>query len=188
MTIFVGGIHAVGKTHLCRQLPEDVGLTHVKASELIRTELGAANWGTEKVVSDVSGNQRALIAAVDKLTRRGEKILLDGHFVLTNEDDIFENIEAEVFQGLRVHGILLLTASLSVIVRRRWERDRLLVSHSSVQNLADAELRQAEFVATTLGVPMRVIDSPTTIQFIEAIRLLAKSPERPESASINALL
>lgn len=86
MNIFVAGVHGVGKTYLASRLPSTLGLIHTSASKLIKEERAMPSWGVDKRVSDVDANQIALAAAVKRHNDAGVQLLLDGHFVLLNNN------------------------------------------------------------------------------------------------------
>ncbi|MFP3243097.1 MAG: AAA family ATPase [Paraburkholderia sp.] len=93
---FVAGIHAVGKSYLCGRAAAS-GWVHSSASTLIKQELGGANWTGAKLVDDPDRNQKALIAAVQRINADGQRLLLDGHFVLRDASDKFVFLGADVF-------------------------------------------------------------------------------------------
>ena len=64
MIVFVGGIHGVGKTYLGEPVAKTLGVRHATASQLIREERGLQSWGSDKRVSDINDNQRALVSAM----------------------------------------------------------------------------------------------------------------------------
>jgi adenylate kinase len=57
MTIFIAGIHGVGKTYLAKQAASEMGLKYATASQLIREERGHASWDSNKRVDEVENNQ-----------------------------------------------------------------------------------------------------------------------------------
>jgi adenylate kinase len=106
MTVFVGGVHAVGKTFVLQPVCGELGVRHATASQLIKEQRGLANWTVSRQVDDVDENQRALVAAVQRLDEGGETVVLDGHFVLRRGVDIHEKIGVETFAQLMVQGVI----------------------------------------------------------------------------------
>ncbi|OLU12789.1 hypothetical protein BVH01_20650 [Pseudomonas sp. PA1(2017)] len=82
MTVFVAGVHGVGKSYLCQQYALEYGVLHESSSGLIRQELSLAQWSADKKVKNVDANQLALRSAVNRINHQGLSLLLDGHFVL----------------------------------------------------------------------------------------------------------
>ena len=107
MNIFVAGVHGVGKTFLTSRLPADLGLRHTSASKLIKEEATLQTWGVDKRVGDIEGNQLALTAAVRRHNTAGERLLLDGHFVLLDTVGNFVEIPVEVFRALQFQAVVL---------------------------------------------------------------------------------
>ena len=67
--IFVGGIHGVGKTTLCRKISEKLLLKHFSASDLI-SNLKSENIAKDKKVSDVNENQNILLESIKASERK----------------------------------------------------------------------------------------------------------------------
>jgi hypothetical protein len=66
--IFVGGIHGVGKTTLCKKLTEELHFNHYSASQLIKmlkSENGDGD-NKNKGVKNIDGNQDLLITAINQ--------------------------------------------------------------------------------------------------------------------------
>lgn len=172
MIVFVAGIHGVGKTHLAAPLAEQLGLRHSTASQLIREERGSQSWGKDKRVSDVDGNQAALISAVTRIKAGGQSLLLDGHFVLRDENGAYMPIPESVFRALQVDAILLLECNVEVISARLMERDDHSWSVADLASLASYENSHAVRVASALGLPLRVLSAPSAAEFRGAVKSL----------------
>ena len=82
MTLFIAGIHGVGKTYLAQPAAMRLGMHYATASQLIREERGLSSWNANKLVDSVAENQAALISAVRRIKNEDRSLLLDGHFVL----------------------------------------------------------------------------------------------------------
>lgn len=108
MTVFVAGIHGVGKSFLCKQYVNDSSVVYESASGLIRKERARVNWSIDKKVAHIDDNQIALRAAVNRIITAGQSLLLDGHFVLINERSEFVALDSSVFQDIGITGVVLL--------------------------------------------------------------------------------
>lgn len=95
--IFVGGIHAVGKTSILKPVCLHLQLRHASASQLIKEQRGFTSWTTSRQVDGIDENQLALVSAINQLRKNGEKIVLDGHFALRSAVGIHEKINPDVF-------------------------------------------------------------------------------------------
>lgn len=173
MTLFVGGVHAVGKTFVLKPVCESLGLRHATASQLIKEQRGLSNWTVSRQVDDIAENQRALVAAVKRLEQGGEKIVLDGHFVLRRGVGVHEKIGAETFVQLMVRGIILLEAPIAIIADRLLQRGDTSWELSEIEVFAQQELEHAEAVCRQLEVPLVRLCSPSELQVREAVEELS---------------
>lgn len=172
MTLFVAGVHAVGKTFVLKPVCESLGVRHATASQLIQEQRGLASWTLSRQVDDIDENQRALIAAVHRLEHEGQKIVLDGHFVLRRAVGNHEQIGLKTYEQLMLHGVLLLEAESTVIAERLLQRGDDTWSQAEIEVFAQKELQHAEFVCRQLGIPLVRLCSPSEEQVREAVTKL----------------
>jgi adenylate kinase len=145
MTVFVAGIHGVGKSFFCQQYASVFSVMHESASGLISKERAQAGWSADKKVSHIDDNQIALRAAVQRIIKAGQTLLLDGHFVLINGKSEFIELESSVFRDIGITGVVLLEADADVVASRLASRDS---SRSAVDIglFLDRERAQAQHV------------------------------------------
>lgn len=173
MTVFVAGVHGVGKSYLCQQYALEFGVIHESASGLIRREFSQAEWSADKKVHNVHDNQIALRSAVKRINDSGRQLLLDGHFVLINSESKFVLLDSPVFEGLELTGVILIEADSEVISSRLALRD-------SVQSAVDinaflmAERAQAQSVCRCLDIPLKVLSGASFEDFSAAVSLFFK--------------
>lgn len=152
MTLFVAGVHAVGKTFVLKPVCEKLGIRHATASQLIKEQRGLANWTTSREVENVDENQRALVEAVRRIEQGGETVILDGHFVLRRAVNVHERISVDTFAQLRVHGVILLEAPSVTIFDRLQQRGDTTWGMNEIEEFAQCELEHAESVCQKLMV------------------------------------
>ncbi|MGV7244756.1 ATP-binding protein [Caballeronia sp. M23-90] len=174
MTIFVAGMHGVGKTFLAKPASERLGLLHATASQLIRKERGAASWDANKRVDGIDENQRALVAAVSRIQATGRTLLLDGHFVLRGGDGEPVLLAPEVFRDLACVGVVLLEASVEQIALRLQARGDESWAFQQIARFIAEESKHAERVCSHLNIRYRKIESPTPRCFDETVATLMK--------------
>lgn len=172
MTLFVAGVHAVGKTFVLKPVCENLGMRHATASQLIREQRGLANWTASRQVADIDENQRALIAAVHRLEQDGQKVVLDGHFVLRRAVGVHEQIGLETYKQLMLCGVLLLEAESAVIARRLLQRGDETWNQAEIEVFAQKERQHAEFVCRQLRIPFVRLSSPSEEQVREVVTKL----------------
>lgn len=178
MNIFVAGVHGVGKTYLAKQLPESFGLIHTSASKLIKEARDMPNWGADKRVNDVDSNQIALAVAVKRHNDTGIRLLLDGHFVLLNAQGDFIRLDASVFKSLNLDRVILLEASPRTIAARIRDRDDRNADIGHIAEFIAIEREQALKVCDELGIPLVILESPSSESFIEAIVVTTQDAPR----------
>jgi adenylate kinase len=161
MTIFLGGVHGVGKTYLGRPVAQKLNLIHKTASELIQEERGRATWNVDRRVTEVNENQAALIASVRRLRNEGPQLLLDGHFVLKDTTGSLIRLQMEVFQQLELHAIIVLEAPPGVIVQRLSARTGEPQSLAAIIEFAQAEREHADKVSRDLHIATTYLKSPS---------------------------
>lgn len=168
--IFVAGIHAVGKTTVCKLVSEEFGIPHFSASQIIKGEKSSAVDEKSKLVADVDDNQRLLIQGVSRILESGH-FLLDGHFTMRRKSDGgIEVIHADVFRELHIGGVVLYTDHPAEISKRMHARDGVLQSVEMLKSHQDAEIAHAKHVAATLDVPLAILqafDIAGTTSFIK---------------------
>lgn len=169
-TIFLAGVHGVGKGYLGTRIAEELGIQHFTASQLIRDEKGRATWRREKIVADIDDNQRALLQAVDRISEPRKTLLLDGHFVLRGANGDLVRLGQEVFGKLRLSGVILLCEKPETVAIRLLQRDGLSVTVDSIAALAAEEERHAREVCASLGIPLKILVSATAALLTEAVR------------------
>lgn len=157
-TVFVAGVHGVGKSHLCT--PQvDERTVFESASALIKAELASPNWGVDKIVKDVDSNQLALMQGFRKIKKinPGKNILLDGHFVLKGPSGL-QCIAFDVFKGLGLDEVILVTDSADAVRDRILSRDSLKIVDDLDEFMGLEEKRAREF-CTEFGLPLHVVKS-----------------------------
>ncbi|MCV0332694.1 AAA family ATPase [Pseudomonas aeruginosa] len=168
MTVFVAGVHGVGKTYLCQQFVCAFPVLHESASRLIRRERALADWSLDKRVVNIDENQAALCRAVQRITSEGRLLLLDGHFVLIDEKAEFVNLETSIFKKLHLHGVVLLEASPETIVERLVGRDNSKITVDLV-SFMEAERKNAKSICDNLGTSLKVLFEPDFDEFFQVV-------------------
>ncbi len=169
MIVFVGGIHGVGKTYLGAPAAKHLGIRHATASQLIREERGLQTWGSDKRVNGIDENQAALISAATRLRAEGQRLLLDGHFVLRGTDGRFTEVDIQVFRDLRIGAVVLLAADVDVVIGRLRERGDHSWAEHELRELSEYEEARARRVSNELGLPLKYLMSPNRDEFVTAL-------------------
>ena len=151
--IFVGGIHGVGKTTLCKKISKD----HFSSSDLI-SMLDLRRVKQDKKVDNIRDNQNMLLESVKCFLDNDKVYLLDGHFSLIDSDNFIQEIPIEVFELLGIRGIIILFDYEEKILERLKGRDNRDYSLQFIRNFQEKEISYAKQVAEKIKVPIRIID------------------------------
>lgn len=167
-TIFVAGIHGVGKTYLCESIA-NLGLIFASASQIIKRELIDKNWSKEKIVSEADKNQVALICGVEKIKKshKSNDLLLDGHFVLRTQNDFFL-VDQSVFKVLNLDAVILIEDDVEIIAARLEARDSVAAPKDLAKFLR-LEREQAKKFTSDNRKPLYFIKSGDVSKFSEVI-------------------
>lgn len=165
MVIFIAGIHGVGKTFLCQSLAAETGLRHASASQIIREERSSQSWGTDKLVADISGNQRALAVGVQRILQSEPTLILDGHFVLKTSTGL-EDVSLDTFESLGLSAIILIETDAQVVAQRLAQRD-LNTSAGDLKEFMHSERMAAFKASLVLGIPFFLLHTPSSEAFAD---------------------
>ncbi|MDD2781483.1 AAA family ATPase [Sulfuricurvum sp.] len=155
--IFMGGIHGVGKSTLCKKLQNDFNILSMTASQLIK-EVSEKEEGKNKFVKNIDTNQHKLIKQIKKYTLDGY-FILDGHFTLLDKKRNIKKIEANVFRQMNLHLMILIDLEPEIIVNRLKQRDNIVYDIDLIRQMRDEEILHAKSISQELGIPLYIIES-----------------------------
>ena len=173
--IFLAGVHGVGKSFLGALVANQIGISYLTASQLIREEKGRSTWSADKLVGEIDDNQLALVRAVSRRHDDAVDLLLDGHFVLRDSSGDLVRLDKSVFRDLKLTGVILLTEDASVIVERFLARDGTSMSVETITELAVEEQLHACSVCTQLGIPLVAIPSANALSLTSQVIALMRA-------------
>lgn len=168
---FVGGVHGVGKSTMCKIYASSHDAVHISAGALIRQGKNDFVDISEKIVGDIADNQRLLIAGIAALPAVGT-FIMDGHFAVLNSERMPTPIDLSVFQDLGISGVIVVVDNPSEISNRIENRDRRYVSARDVAKLQRLERKRGEEVAQALNIPFATVTSGDKLGFESAINVL----------------
>jgi adenylate kinase len=168
--IFIGGIHGVGKTTLCKKVFSPLGFHCMTASSLI--EAYGRRTNKNKRVEDVPGNQSVLIEQLNNEKKNHCRLLLDGHFTLLNSNNQIEPIDLSVFQKMKPSLLIFIKGDPKELVKRLAVRDGREWSLTIVKSFQRAEENHALLVSRTLGIPLQIFDNTIAPEkLVKSIRI-----------------
>ena len=160
-TVFMGGVHGVGKTFFCQKVVAAFDVEHVTASSLISRHTRHKN---DKTVSNVKKNQSILAEELNQYRPKHPIILLDGHFCLIGSDLSVKEIPLETFESISPSAIILLVDDPEMIVERLAVRDAHIHSIDLLSKLQSSEKTRASLVSEHLKIPLTVIETQSDIE------------------------
>jgi adenylate kinase len=148
---FVGGIHGVGKTTLCREVAKRLGVPHISASSVIRSASGSRLAADKRVVG-IERNQDALLEGLSQLPH--DRLVLDGHYCLLTGDSRVARVPMTTFATMAPIALVIIVGNVDDICVELARRDRVNHDPSVLLALQDAERRHADEVSTSIGAPL----------------------------------
>lgn len=156
--IFIGGIHGVGKTTLCRKISEALLIKHYSASELI-SKLKVQTISKDKKVSNIGENQDILLESINSFVHEKGYYLLDGHFCLLNSDGHITEISFDTYKSLELKEIIVLVDNEAKICERLANRDKKQYSINLIKEFQEKEIHYAKEVAKRMDIRCKIINA-----------------------------
>lgn len=172
--VFVGGVHGVGKTTLCKKLESETGFTHYSASDLIKKVKSEAVEEGKKAVRNIKGNQEILVVAIDKYLNETDTTILDGHFCLLDPEQKISKIPAETFIEISPSAIAVAFDAPENIREKINNRDGSNYDLELIRLFQSAEIEYSKEIAERLIIPHFLFDvsndMTSFVKFIEDTR------------------
>jgi len=156
--IFVGGIHGVGKTTLCKKITDELHIKHISASQLIKMLKNGDSDNRDKGVKNINSNQDLLIAAIDQYLDKSAPAILDGHFCLLNTKHEIKRIPKETFAAISPIAIITLHDAVANIENKITRRDGINYNVKLLSSFQDEEISHSADVANYLEIPHLLFD------------------------------
>jgi len=157
-TIFLGGIHGVGKSFVCSNYLKDLQIKVYSASNLIR-RYSSNIVDVNKKVDNISSNQTCLIDAIREIPKTYNVIILDGHFCLLDNQSNIVRISEEVLCSLNMVSIIVLYEDITLIRERLKQRDKYDFSIDLLHNIQEEELYYSKYLSQKYNLPYLCVKS-----------------------------
>lgn len=153
--VFMGGVHGVGKSIICKKIFTPAGYHCVSASSLIADQ--GKKTDDNKRVINVSANQSVLIKALKNKIKNYNRLLLDGHFTLINDQGNIEPIDIDVFRSMKINQLFFVKGRADEISVRLKNRDDKKWNASFIDMFQKEEENHARYIAKNLSIPFRIL-------------------------------
>lgn len=166
--IFVGGIHAVGKGTVCKELAQKFDFVHLSASQVIKwNEISDAK---NKKVQNFTTTQDRLLTNLNRIIKPNKRYLLDGHFTLLNSNGEPEKIDESTFIRIQPVSIILLTCEPKIIFERLIKRDDSIYKLSVLEKMQRMEIEHASYISKRLEIPLFTVIDGNLSSVIEHLK------------------
>ncbi len=165
--IFIGGIHGVGKGTICNKICKQTDFVHITASEILKwNEISRPD---NKKVENIQNTQDRLIAGLDKVLKKNENYLLDGHFCLFNSEGQVEKVPMETFEKIAPKLIVIVIAKIDLIKERLEKRDNKKYDFDLLKSMQTFEKEHAQKISSKPNVPFVEIKDGNYKSLIEIL-------------------
>ena len=158
---FVGGVHGVGKSTLCKKVSLLGGYQHIAASSLINPQ--KERISPDKHVNNIANNQTLLLRNLELAKAKYCRVLLDGHFTLINKELGIEPVDVQIFNSMNLKELILIKDCPNRIASRLRNRDNKKWDISFVKKFQKEEEKHAKYVSEQIRVPLRVFNNDIRI-------------------------
>lgn len=155
-TVFIAGVHGVGKSTFSQKYLLPHGLYCTSASSIIRQNNGDVM--TDKKTNHIADNQTKLLNGLNAIHKKYCDIALDGHFTLINGEHKIEPIQTQTFRNIKPDGIIILHCSPAVIAERLSQRDATTWSINFIDRFQKKETSTALSFARDNNIPFLIVD------------------------------
>lgn len=170
--IFIGGIHGVGKTTICKNISKSLNIEHYSSIDLIKN-IKSTYINKDKKVKDISGNQNTLLQAIDIYLDESMS-LLDGHFCLLDEFGSIKEISNEIFKEINIIKIIILVDSPEKIVERLRNRDSNKCSLDFIKEFQKREIEYGKLISEELNINLDIINLSENNNYIQKFKDIIK--------------
>jgi len=152
---FIGGIHGVGKTTICKKICDEVKLEYLSASDLLKWR-DINEDSQNKKVKNIPATQDRLISGLAKTIQENKSYILDGHYCLLNSENKIINIPLDTFRQIKPISLSIILGDIIEIKDRLEIRDNRPYDQNLLNRMQQSELKYAKQLSMTLGIPLGI--------------------------------
>jgi adenylate kinase len=153
---FIGGIHGVGKSTICRTICNSLMINYLSASEVIKWSEFNDDIKNKKV-TDIPLTQNLLIDCLYKQIEKNKFYLLDGHYCLLNKENIISKIPYETFEMINPNSLhIIINDDISEIKSRIETRDNRRYDFNLLEDMQEMEIDYAKELSIKLGIQLSI--------------------------------
>ncbi len=152
---FIGGIHGVGKSTICKTLCTDLYIQYLSASEVLKWAEMNEDIKNKKV-QDIPLTQDRLINGLIKRVEKKYQYLLDGHYCLLDKTDKVVRVPFATFEAINPASLHLIIGDVAEIKARLELRDHRAYDLNLLKNMQDQEIDYAKELSKKLNVQLSI--------------------------------
>lgn len=152
---FIGGIHGVGKSTICKQICDKLDIEYLSASEVLKWKEINEDFKNKKV-ENIASTQHRLIIGLTNTIQKNRHYLLDGHYCLLNSENSIVNIPLETFKKINPISLNIITGNIDEIKERLEKRDGKPYSFDLLEKMQVNELEYAKKLSISLGITLNI--------------------------------
>lgn len=166
---FIGGIHGVGKSTICRKICNEVKLDYLSASELIKWKDINEDIQNKKVRNILATQDRLIIGLTNSI-QKNKTYLLDGHYCLLNRESKIENIPLDTFKLINPFSLNIILGDIIEIKNRLEKRDSRKYDQELLAQMQERELDYATYLSKALGLVLNVGNQDDYSDLLSSLR------------------
>lgn len=152
---FVGGIHGVGKSTICRGICSQLDIQYLSASQVLKW----SDMNTDernKNVQDISLTQDRLINGLLSIVKPNKHYLLDGHYCLFDKEGKVTQVPFETFIAINPQSLHLIIGDVQIIKHRIEYRDLRTYEYDKLKEMQDQEIAYSEELSKRLNIQLSI--------------------------------
>lgn len=166
---FIGGIHGVGKSTICRKICDEVTLEYLSASDLIKWKDINEDIQNKKVW-DISLTQDRLVVGLENRIQKKKYYLLDGHYCLINSENKIVNIPLDTFKLINPFSLSIIIGDIIEIKNRLEKRDNFQYDQELLTEMQESELDYAKYLSKALGIVLSIGNQDDYSDILSSLR------------------
>lgn len=152
---FIGGIHGVGKSTVCARICEDLNMSYLSASEVLKWKEMNAD-PKNKLVKSIPNTQDRLVSGLVQIVEQNKLYLLDGHYCLLDKENKVVEVPISTFQMINPFSLSIIIGEVSEIKDRLELRDKRLYDYDLLSRLQESEIKHAQETSRVLDVKLHI--------------------------------
>ena len=165
---FIGGIHGVGKSSICKLNCIELNIEYLSASKVIK-------WGEinsdikDKKVDNIIMTQDLLMVGLSKYLIDKKYYLLDGHYCLLNSKNEISDVPFDTFRKMNLISLNIILGEISEIKMHLELRDGKIYDYNLLEKMQYQELLYARKLSKSFGINLNIGSQNEYSEIIDSV-------------------